>query len=136
MIKIVEVNGKKYEIDTTPREPSRSTIYAVISGITESPARGVVANFLRDIGREPVTLTRHYLNDAEEQEVVLSLGWKFSRSNQWRELFNYYSLKDKKGGTNAKSKFARLGNNPTKLRTQRHDSTNLISQEQPSLENS
>lgn len=92
MIKTVEVNGKKYEIDTIPQtsEGWRYS-YVDIYKVTESPASGIMANVLRELGKEPVTKTLSIIDEEEKKEVVLALGYRFSRSKAWQNTFDYYS---------------------------------------------
>lgn len=92
MIKTVEVNRKKYEIDTTPQTSDGWRYsYVDVCRVTESPASGVIANVLRELGKEPVTKTLTIIGEQEKKEVVLALGHKFSRSKAWQNTFDYYS---------------------------------------------
>lgn len=97
MLREVIVDDQKYEIDTTPVLPNGSFHYslATIYGVLESPASGVIANFLRDLGKKPVIKTRVEIDEAEKKKVVVALGWKYSRSNAWRNLWELYGRERK-----------------------------------------
>lgn len=92
MLKEAIVDGQKYEIDTIPTSPDGPFrySYATIYGVLESPASGVLADVLRDLGKEPVTRTLYEVSEAEKKEVVKALGWKFSRSNAWKNLWELH----------------------------------------------
>ena len=92
MIKTVEINNKKYEIDTTPQSSNSFRYsYAKIYEVSERPASGRIATFLREFGKEPVNKTLIIIEEDEKKAVVLALGRKFSKSKAWRNSFNYYS---------------------------------------------
>lgn len=93
MLKEATVNGKKYEVDTTPTSPNGPFRYpfAEIYGVSESPASGVVANVLRQLGKKPVTRVHTIVDDDEEKAIVVqALGWKFSQSKAWKNLWELY----------------------------------------------
>ena len=92
MIKTVKVKDRKYEIDTTPQSSDGFRYsHAEIYKVNESPASGIIANFLREVGKGPVNKTLTIIDDEEKKAIVLALGYKFSRSKAWRNTFNYYS---------------------------------------------
>lgn len=96
MIKEVELLGKKFEIDTTPLSAGGfKLLHAEISEVHESPASGMIAGFLREVGKEPMTRTLIVVSPETEHKVVLALGYKFSRSKAWRNLYNYHSMKNR-----------------------------------------
>ena len=92
MVKDVIIDGRKYRVDTTPVSPNGPFRYsfAEVYGVSESPATGVVANALRQMGREPVTQILTGLSDKEQATIVQTLGYSFSRSKAWRNLWELY----------------------------------------------
>ena len=87
MNKIVEhSDGKIYEVDTTPDKKHFATVYELLP----RKASGVIANFLQEYtGHEQYTYDRAILDDDALIEVVVDLGWRFSRSKAWRRLYDW-----------------------------------------------
>lgn len=81
------MNGATYRVDTTPVR----RLHAEVVGLLKSRSAGWVGDFLREAtGKESFTYTERMISKDEERDVVYSLGWKFSTSRQWRELWEYY----------------------------------------------
>lgn len=95
MLKDIKVNGQLYQINTTPIHKGFRYTFAKVSAISESPASGRLANFLRELGKEPINRTELKVTLEEKQMVVLAAGYKFSRSRAWRNLYEYYARKRK-----------------------------------------
>lgn len=88
MIREVEVNNRHYQIDTTPICTSSRRPYPHIERFEEVPTSGVVVGALNDLlGR--VTMTRIWFTVGWEEEIELAqtLGWDFSRSRAWKNLW-------------------------------------------------
>ena len=93
MIKDVEVNGKLYEIDTTPPKFMGRSDYAKIVRFCERPATGPLARAISEMSGKPAVRREYYeVSPEEEREVVQVLDWKFSRSNSWRNLWEYWRM--------------------------------------------
>lgn len=89
MEKIVEVNNETYRVTTTG---AGLWGFAKIERLLLVRASGVMANFLREHGRDPkIILSVAQIRDEEEASVVNALGWKFSRSRAWRQLWEHYN---------------------------------------------
>jgi len=90
VIQDVVIDGQKYEVNTTPSSCNGHYPFATVFGVRESPASGVIANVLRELGKKPVTRVLVEVDRSEIQHIVKSLGWKFSRSRAWQNLWELY----------------------------------------------
>lgn len=89
MVKDVTVNGKEYRVDTNCESFFGRRI-VTICGLASSPASGVLARTIQELtGKAGVVKDEVKLTRAEEIEVVLALGWKFSPSNSWKNEWEY-----------------------------------------------
>jgi hypothetical protein len=86
MIRRVTVNGREYEVDTTPENGG---IFAQVLGVSYQETSGVVAGALRELGMQPVTTLYDEISNAEREQVVRALGRYFSRSVAWRRLYRF-----------------------------------------------
>ncbi len=77
-----------YEINTTP-EGSRYR-HATIEKFMLVDLGGVWSGVLQEMGRDPQTKIGVKMKDGEERELVQRLGWEFSRSRAWQNLWEYY----------------------------------------------
>lgn len=100
MIRTAEVNGQQYEIDTTPDKVMGRSVHAKIVRFEDRPASGPLANAISELIGRP-SLTRHYykVEQAEEREVVQTLGYRFSKSTAWGNLWEYWRAMDRQGYT-------------------------------------
>ncbi len=80
MLRIVEYQGEKYEIDTNPEsirvkglKPYRPS-FARVRKFYEQSATGIVANTLRELGQDPKTRVYVRVDHGQEFELVLHLG--------------------------------------------------------------
>lgn len=98
MLKVAEVNGKQYEIDTTPERLMGRSVHAKIVEFVERPATGPLAAAISEMSGKPA-VTRHYykVDETTEREVVQALGYKFSKSDAWRNLWEYWRAMDQQG---------------------------------------
>jgi hypothetical protein len=87
MIKEIQVKDRKYQIDTTPEDRH----YAEVLAIKETEATGALMDVLSEVIGKPM-VSRIYTTPSpeEEREVVLTAGWKFSKSKAWKDLFEYH----------------------------------------------
>ena len=85
----IEYQGAKYSIEI-PRQG-----YIEVLGISEHKIPvgngGVVVEALREIVKfEPVSRSQYIVSDEERIEVILACGWKFSKSQNWRNTWELY----------------------------------------------
>lgn len=96
MIKEIEVNGKKYEINTTPENKWQAEIHRY----EEVALSGTLAEVLKELNGNPVLYRNDYfeISDEETVEIAMAAGYKFSRSKQWQRLIDWAGYKQDKQG--------------------------------------
>lgn len=87
-MKHITYNDKEYQI-----EISRKRVYGSRVEVTlyddHEVAGGLIAALLRDSGRVPVQRTWYITPRAEQEQVILACGWKFSKAKAWRDEWDY-----------------------------------------------
>ena len=93
MDRIVEhTDGNVYMVETTPSNRR----HADITQLSPRWARGSISDFLREqTGQEQYYYDRLILSDADTIKLVLELGYKFSRSKAWRNLYDWAYFKNR-----------------------------------------
>lgn len=96
MIKEAEVNGKTYEIDTTPE---RYHFVQIVKFELHDDTSGVFAQAMAEVAGKPMQIKHRYLiSEEEEIEVIVALGRKFSTSKAWKISFDWaYRKMNSKG---------------------------------------
>ena len=91
MLKEVAVAGKTYEVDTTPVNTfGKPKMFAEVYGVVYTPVNsGVIAGFLAEIGKTPTIRIRLDIEDQEKVGVIVALGWRFSTSRAWSNLYDW-----------------------------------------------
>lgn len=82
-MKHVTYEGQNYQIEIT-RNRVTVTEYA-----DSEVTGGLISELLRDSGRVPVQRTWYITPQAEQEQVILSCGWKFSKAKAWRDEWDY-----------------------------------------------
>jgi len=92
-LKDVQIGNEKYQVDTAPTsgDPPIKLSFARILKIIEHPEGGPLAAALGEITRRPM-MRQNYTEVGEDElrSVVRSLGWNYSKSNVWRDTWEYY----------------------------------------------
>lgn len=93
MLREVKEGDYIYEINTTPEGMGRFGC-ATVEKFALVDLGGVLSGVLEELlGRKSRTRIGVRMNDGEERELVHRLGWKFSRSRAWRNLWEYYRMR-------------------------------------------
>lgn len=93
MIKDVEYKGQLYEIDTTPENRHFATINGIDFMTCNSPLSQVMEELT---GRKLKARLQFKVEDDTKMELVLHLGYKFSRSKAWNALFDWAYFRNRK----------------------------------------
>lgn len=80
MIREVQYNSQLYQIDTLTGD---------ITSICRRSASGVLAGVMRDLGKDIQSTTHYVVPSKERDDLIVFLGWRFSKSKMWRKLFDY-----------------------------------------------
>jgi len=83
-------NGNKYQI-----QMHAANMFAQVYLLEPRTIGGALCNMLQDVtGAAGVTFDLCKIDDKEQKQIVLELGWNYSVSKVWKRTYSYWQRKE------------------------------------------